>query len=249
MNVLQHRVRNLIGEANWGADGNYKEAILRKTVQQFLPNNLSIGTGFIVFNDDHIRGQNGLVSTQLDIIIYDNSCPVIFKEGDFVIVTDTMVKAVVEVKSRITNYSAKGKNSLNNILKKLSQLQKFPAFNFPEEYGRKFIGVFSYEYDEASFLHYRVAEALKQSNGFVNHISLGPNKFIRFWEDTDGLRPRHARRGKCYQRYDLHHLSFSYFVSNILHMVAAKDPTDRYWFSFPIEGTKETLRQGNSIWI
>ena len=50
--ILRNRVRFLIGDAHWGEDGSYKEAILRKILRGFLPKDLNIGTGFIVENED-----------------------------------------------------------------------------------------------------------------------------------------------------------------------------------------------------
>ncbi|MBV7533035.1 hypothetical protein [Chitinophaga sp. sic0106] len=52
LKYTKDRVRNLIGNANWGVDGRFKEAILSKIIGQFLPSNLRIGTGFIVSNND-----------------------------------------------------------------------------------------------------------------------------------------------------------------------------------------------------
>lgn len=249
LSLTKDRVELLIGSANWGDVGRYKEAILRKSIAQFLPSNLTIGTGFIVGNDDYMDGQNMKTSSQLDIIIYDNTAPIVFGEGDFIIVTESSVRAVIEVKTKITNYASLttngNDNALNKILHKLNRLAEFESFQ-PNGTGKeKFIGVFSYEY-ENDYTHERVDEALKISNGLVNHISLGPDKFIRYWKTTDGLRNRPAHRGKCYIRYNLENLSFSYFISNLLHMTANEDPKDRLWFSFPIEGTKEQYRSEDS---
>ena len=111
LKLTKDRVRDLIGAANWGEDGRYKEAILRKTISQFLPSNLNIGTGFILGNDDPQFGQGGRISSQLDLIVYENKTPLIFREGDFIILTENAVRAVIEVKTKITNY---GTARLNN---------------------------------------------------------------------------------------------------------------------------------------
>lgn len=245
LTLTKDRVEFLIGNANWGDVGRYKEAILRKTISQFLPSNLNIGTGFIIGNSDHQFGRNGLISSQLDIIIYEDKSPVIFREGDFVIITENAVRAVIEVKTKILNYSNSNTNgqdnALNKIIEKINLLRGFETFNPIGVHRKKFVGIFSYEYDQ-DLTSERVDEALRLSNGTVNHISLGPNKFIRYWGNTNGLTPRPDYQGRCYIRYDLTELSFSYFISNLLHIVADEDPVERYWFSFPIEGTKETLR-------
>jgi hypothetical protein len=242
LELIRNRVRDLIGDANWAEEGRYKEAILRKTISQFLPKNLNIGTGFIIGNDDHINGQNGIISKQLDIIIYGDEIPVVFREGDFVIVTETAVRAVIEVKSKIINYGDGSTNSLNTIISTLNELRNFPSFNLGENYKKRFVGIFSFEYGQ-DYLSERVTEALHSSDGLVNHISLGPHKFIRYWENTEGL-PDVNFNERCYMQYNLQRLSFSYFISNLLHIVSNQDPVERYWFSFPIGGTKEIYREG-----
>lgn len=243
--LTKDRVEFLIGNANWGEVGRFKEAILRKTISQFLPSNLKIGTGFIIGNYDHQFGGDGQISSQLDIIIYEDKSPVIFREGDFVIITENAVRAVIEVKTKVINYGNAQDNALNNIVSKINRLCDFETFIPIGEHRKKFVGIFSYDYEQ-DFSHERVGEALRLSNGVVNHISLGPNKFIRYWENTDGLDPIPEYQGRCYIRYNLTDLSFSYFISNLLHIVADEDPVERYWFSFPIEGTKERHRAETS---
>jgi hypothetical protein len=247
LEVTKNRVRDLIGDANWGEEGRYKEAILSKVISQFLPANLKIGTGFIVSNNDYLTGRNNLISTQIDIIIYEDKTPVIFREGDFVILTEKAVRAVIEVKSKITNYNSKNENALNKIIEKLNRLNKFDTFRNQNE-RKKFVGIFSFDYD-GDFNSPKVEEGLRSSKGFVNHISLGSNKFVRFWKNPDGLTPPVDRLEPCYIRYNLINLSFSYFISNLLHIVADEDPIERYWFSFPIEGTKEIYREEPIIYL
>lgn len=48
--IVKDRVKNLIDidTNHHGEDGNYREAILRNVIKRFLPNNISIGTGFVV---------------------------------------------------------------------------------------------------------------------------------------------------------------------------------------------------------
>lgn len=243
LHLTKDRVRDLIGSANWGEDGKYKEAILSKTISQFLPSNLKIGTGFIVGNNDHFGGREGIISSQLDLIIYEDKTPVIFREGDFVILTESSVRAVIEVKTKLINYSSTNENSLNKVIDKLNRLKDFQSFIYTGFNRKKFVGIFSYEYEE-NFSSTRIPEALKNSDGLVNHISLGQHNFIRYWNNTQGLNPPiNNYNGRCYIRYNLQNLSFSYFISNLLHIVSDEDPVERYWFSFPIEGTKERHRE------
>jgi hypothetical protein len=239
--LIKDRVRDLIGEVNWAEEGRYKEAVVRKTIAQFLPKNLEIGTGFIISNQHNGDGNIQLISKQLDLVIYDGSVPVVFREGDFVILIESAVRAVIEIKTRLINYSHEGTQSVNRVLETLNELRHFSSF-LPTGQGRsKFVGLFSFIY-EGDINHQRIQEALVLSDGVVNHISLGANIFIRYWRDTIGLNPPVDHQGRCYIRYNLVDLSFAYFISNLLHMVSDDDPHQRYWFSFPIPGTKELHR-------
>ena len=98
LDIIKNRVRNLIGDAHWGEDGRYKEEKLKQILKTRLPQNLSVGTGFIL---NQISHNENIVSKQIDIIVYENNIPPIFIENDFVIVTQNSVKAIIEVKSNL----------------------------------------------------------------------------------------------------------------------------------------------------
>lgn len=93
LDVIKNRVRNLIGNAHWGEEGRFKEAVLKNVIQRFLPNSISIGTGFILKENED---SNTNISHQIDLIIYDNTKPVLFREGDFIITTETNVRGIIE---------------------------------------------------------------------------------------------------------------------------------------------------------
>jgi len=131
LDTIKNRVRNLIGSSHWGEEGRYKEAILRNVIKRFLPSNLSIGTGFVIKKNNG----NTQISSQIDIIIYDSTIPVLFSEGDFVITTYKNVKGIIEVKTKIRN------NQLQEIIQKAETNGKL--------IGKKiFNGIFSYEYED-----------------------------------------------------------------------------------------------------
>lgn len=90
------RVRTLVGDANWGEDGTYKEALVRSLLRDFLPRRYEVSTGFV-------RWWEGQVSRQLDVVIWDsqNTAP-IMREGEFVVLHPDSVEAVIEVKSSLT---------------------------------------------------------------------------------------------------------------------------------------------------
>lgn len=95
---VKDRVRNLIGDKNWADEGRYKEAILKNIIRHHLPSTFSLASGHVlnlqVKNEENLR-----VTKQIDIIIYNDDVPVLFREGDFMIATPASVVGIIEVKS------------------------------------------------------------------------------------------------------------------------------------------------------
>ncbi|MGR3174159.1 MAG: DUF6602 domain-containing protein [Candidatus Scalindua sp.] len=226
LDVIKDRVRNLIGSAHWGEEGRYKEEILKNTIRRFLPNNISVGTGFINTEND--------ISKQLDIIVFDNTKPLLFSEGDFVITTPSNVLGVIEVKSN------QNVTELRETIFTFEQSVQILERN--QNGNKRFYGLLSFDYDgEINTSTFK--KVLSESKGIINHMSLSRKKFIRLWQQSDGVRldPPVSAENDFYNTYEIENLSFSYFISNLVHMIA-DDPDDRYWFSFPIAQTKEAHR-------
>lgn len=214
--AVKDRVRSLIGDANWGEDGRYREAVLKNVISRFLPKNYSIGTGFVINNKKEI-------TKQIDLIIYDDSSPVLFSEGDFVIVLANTVKAIIEVKSSI-NSSGK----LLEIMKTCEENAKKIEINFAQN-DKMFNGIFCYE-SSLSF------ETLKTSLNDcshitncsifrkVNNLALGNEKFLRLW----------ASKPFSLRGYELKGLSFAYFISNLLTYLDKNNFENNSLF-FPLE--------------
>lgn len=102
-NSTVNRLTRIIGTNNFLSVGEYKERLLRKEIEKFLPSNYSIGTGFVVFpkfeKKDNTPIYSHDISKQLDIIIYDNTqLPTIFQDESFIVITPEQVKAIIEVK-------------------------------------------------------------------------------------------------------------------------------------------------------
>lgn len=232
LNVIKNRVRNLIGHHHWGEEGRFKEAVLKNIIRKFLPANLAVGTGFIVNVNDHNH-----ISKQIDIIVYDNSYPVLFSEGDFIITTTKNVKGIVEVKSNIGS----GNNTLQSVVQQYDDSIEPIRRNFGTK--KIFLGIFSFGYD-GTVDSQSIDMSLRESSKMINHISLGKDHFIRKWKSQDANRlepPVDNCNRDFYNIYEINDLSFSYFIANLIDM-ACGGLNDRYWFSFPIRGTKELHR-------
>lgn len=199
----RNRVRYFIGGRHNGEDGRYKEILLMNYLKKILPSNVSVGTGFVRGKED--------ITKQIDIIIYKHNIPTLFSEGDFVIVLPESVVGIIEVKTKLN-------------INKLTE-----AIQTSHENGKIinqsiFNGIFCYENDinldsfssRYSERKERLKQVLLRSGTQVNHISIGPNTFIKFWErgnpvEQDGV--------PAYSFYDLKELSFGFFVSNLIEFI------------------------------
>jgi hypothetical protein len=238
LDTIKNRVRNLIGNANWGEDGRYKEEKLKTILKNRLPQNLSVGTGFIL---NQISPNENVVSKQIDILIYENNQAPVFSEGDFVIVTQNCVKAIIEVKSKILS-NRTHKNGLYKVVENFNSIVRFPPLSRIDS-NRIFRGLISFDY-QGGINSTVINDSIRLSGGIINHFSLGGNIFIRHWVDGEGLEPPIEAdcNSNFYNVYDLEDLSHSYFISNLIHMTSTADLSDRYFMDFPIEGSKETKR-------
>jgi hypothetical protein len=209
LNAVKDRVRNLIWSAHRWEEWRYKEKILQKVIRQYLPKDFSIWWGFIIEKiDDEIH-----ISSQQDIIVYNNTYPVVFCEGDFVITTPNSVKAIVEVKSKIADYS-----KFNDILSRFSWMDDFHNFGNRNDI---FKWLFSYE----STLDFNTIEnSINKDNlKHLNHISFNNDYFMKYrnndWE--------------FFNLYEINGYSFSYFLSNLLHIICDDyKVTELHPFSF-----------------
>ncbi len=87
---LKDRVRNFIDDANWLTDGEWKESVLRSFLNRNLPSSYKIVRGFIVTPEGP--------TTQIDLLLYKSSGPVMFRDGDLVFSSPQEVVAIIEVK-------------------------------------------------------------------------------------------------------------------------------------------------------
>lgn len=119
---LSERVRHIIEHGP--TVGTYRENLLQSTLRKHLPERYHVATGFI----------HGLAK-QIDILIYDRvDYAPIFREGDLVIVPSESVRAVIEVKTKLSS------KALISALEVLEITSKFDDCTPPF-----FRGVFSFE--------------------------------------------------------------------------------------------------------
>jgi len=226
--ATKDRVRNLIN--HWGEDGRYQEAVLKNMIQRFLPEKYRIGSGFIVRQTHEIG--NHEPSKQIDLIIYDSSAPILFKEADFVILTADSVLGIIEVKANALN------QNLNDIVKKANKNGKFILDARIDKQKPLFNGIFSYESRIENYStivqtiknSWEALEIIEHREKFaVNHISFNQHWFYKFWEHeyNTGIFPHHL--------YELKELSFSFFISNLMDWISGTSVLENNYLWYPVD--------------
>lgn len=217
--AYKNRVRNMIGNHHWGEDGRYKEVLLMNYLRRILPHTVSVGTGFVRIDDK--------ITSQIDIIIYNNNLPLLFHEGDFIITTPQNVIAIIEVKSKVC------KSKVGEIVEKANANGKIICSK--SERGI-FNGIFAYEKGSADIGEYaKKLEELdysqiignptpqrrcnSESYCCVNHMILGDKTFVKYWPTGYVeliLRDNCPIKSPYYGFYDMYdELAIAYFVSNL----------------------------------
>ena len=221
--TLKDRVRYLIEDSHWPTDGEWKESVLRSMIRRSAPDNVTVGRGFVVSHQQ--------CSTQIDVLLYDNNFPVLYKDGDLVFITPASCRAIIEVKSSITltqftNAAAK--------LAKNAELIRQHGMGIP-----LFVGLFSYELQRQRKRVF-VSALQDTANGnysrLIDHVSLGPSSFIKYWETAPG----DDQTGyDMWHLYKLNQMAPGYFIHNLLATVSSKIAARREEAWFPQE-SKET---------
>jgi hypothetical protein len=185
-----------------------------------------VGRGFVVSPEE------SRTSSQIDVLIYDGSKPVLFRDGDLVFVTADAVLAVIDVKTVITPTTLR--EALVKLHRNIGIVRQAPN-------TRACAGLFAFEDgggESASFL-----AAIKEQSGelmqYVDFVAIGPNRFIRFWELTPEKPTRFFHSWRSYQ---MPGLAAGYFLHNVVDSIAQLSPTTSgAWF--PAEG-KEIYSDG-----
>lgn len=224
-NALKNRVRNFIENAHWATDGAWKESVLRSIISRTIPSNYSVASGFVVTDSGP--------STQIDILIYDNSVPVLYKGGDLVFVPPSACAALIEVKARLNQATF-----LEAATKLADNSERVSRY---EPHRRLFSGVFSYDFDGTGqrLLEHIDAAAQGSENRIVNHVSLGESSFIKYWPTGPNFEDPNY---ESWHQYALDRTAPGYFVHNLMSHLAGEDLIRGNNVWFPREG-KELRRQ------
>ena len=195
---IKDRVRNFIDNNHWGEDGRYKEIILSHVLRKHLPKSVSVGTGFIVNDNDDITGQ-------IDIIIYRNDIPLLFKQDDFIIAPTECVLGIIEVKSRANTHVCE---EVIRTAKRNGEIIGRTVFN----------GLFAFEDGRTNFDNQDLINLFRDAAaGSLNHACIGKNKFIKFWNQR--MLGSNLHPNPYYAVYNIDDLAFGYFISNLVEQI------------------------------
>ncbi|GAO24303.1 hypothetical protein ALISP_4123 [Alicycliphilus sp. B1] len=227
MMAVKDRVRELIGSAHWPSDGEHKETIVRQAIRRIAPRNLVVGRGFIA--------DPNYISTQVDVLVYDERYPVHYQDGDLFIIPPIACRAAIEVKTKLRNM----RDFRDHALKQVNVLKSLRQAGVRHDV---FCGLLYFE-NELANAGPAVGECLAalargRPEIALNHVALGEDTFVKFWErDPDDRRREHYNH---WHVYNMPRMSFGYFLYNLVVDPAIVPPEAAY---FPLEG-KEIHRQG-----
>jgi hypothetical protein len=226
---LKDRVRDYIDDAHWLSDGEWKESVIRTILRRHLPSNIGVGRGFVVNVDQ--------CSTQIDVLLYDKSKPVLFQDGDFLVITRDAARGAIEVKTKIRT-----RKDLEDAINKLSDIALLidpePGSNY---YKERFFGLFSYE--PLGFNTSEVLNSVQQCVGgqyqrIVNCISLGKDYFIRFWP-SDPKSSAGFHNYDKWHSYNLQNKAPAYFVHNVIDHLCPQWANENIDIWYPEEGKED----------
>jgi hypothetical protein len=215
-------------------NGRFREIILSNTIKKHLPQKYGIGTGFII-KQRETRGDHD-VSTQVDLMVYDNSYPVLFREGNFSIVTADAVRALIEVK---TNF---GRTTFPREYDKANKMGTFIMSNRDLEQipTPLFNGIFYFSNQEVTSSEASIEQSLlRRQSGItdndllhlscVNHICFSDKVFYKYWHSNND--------GSKHKFYRLEDLAYSFFISNLLSYLEGRTMRDNTFIWYPHDKT------------
>ena len=227
MEGLKNRIRDLIEDAHWLTDGEWKESVLRTFLTRNLPDSIRVGRGFVLTNDGP--------TTQIDILIYKATSPVFFRDGDLVFIPSEAVLGVIEVKSKLDhkNFSSSFEKLAaigNKIYKSSSEIRL--EDNLIRSYNNNsfLLGLFAYEseYDNDSVLQ-KLSEINNDTYQVINLVSHGDSNFVKYWE----THPKYQiSLGHLWHSYVLNKMAAGYFIHNVLLHISPDiiSTNEKLWF-------------------
>ena len=149
---------------------NGKKVSSEPCCEEHVSKSIGVGKGFVVGKDK--------VSTQQDILFYDTSKPVLYQEGDLLILTPEAALGAIEVK---TNPS---RREIQKALTKLANTAELVSHTI--RYTPTFFGLFAYDGDpDVHGTLERFQAAVKKNEWrVINCLSIGSSFFVQVFGRT-----------------------------------------------------------------
>lgn len=224
---LKNRIRNFV--RHWPTDGEWKESVLRTILRRHLPKSIGVGKGFIVAKEG--------ASTQIDILFYDTTKPILYQEGDLLILTPDATLGAIEVKTNILS------EDLETSFFKLANIAELAASSH-NQHNPRFFGFFSYDGDiDNELALFKLQNSANQNmRRLINCVSIGESLFIRFWNFNPKAKSRFSY--ERWHSYSLEGKAPAYFILNVVEHLCPLSlwNVDELWF--PKQG-KEPYKTGD----
>jgi len=226
LNSLRNRIRQLIADAHWQTDGEWKESVVRTILRRHLPSTATVSRGFVVTSE--------AATGQLDVLIHDSAKPVVFQDSDLAFVTPDAVLGIVEVKSRV-NPGQLG-TAVKRIADNIELIRRHPN-------SQAFAALYAFEDDGGDPRSYleRVARAAGCWDARLDFAAIGDSRFLRYWHLDPETQSRMHQR---WHSYYMPGLATGYFVHNVVDSIcpASVFSNNEVWFP---TGNKELHKDGD----
>ncbi len=199
---------------------------MRTVLQRHLPKHLEPLRGFAIDGDHSTR--------QVDVLIFDNTKPALFRSGDLAFVTPDAAVGVIEVKSNISDTS-KLRLALEPLAENIERIRKGGN-------PTAFAGLFSFDTAlEGPAGLRKVLECLRDvahniPERIVDMVAIGPNIFVLHWEG-DGSPGEITSQPRRWHAYSLERMAPGYFLNNAVFLAAPQSVQANMNAWFPSSST------------
>jgi hypothetical protein len=244
LHEIKDRVRDLLcNSEHWLSDGRHKEGILRSVLERHLSQDISASNGFVRLPDQ--------CTSEIDILLYRNTIPVLYRASDLVFVTPSAVFGGIEVKTKLVI------NKMDEVLSKIAKnsesisrqnyMSNWETLDFQRMSSRNnspWFALFCYDHNVnlENFMKKLNEIANKDFSRAIKCICLGPDIFIRFWNEKRDT-PYSEKSFTGWRLYRMEGLAFSYFISNMIWQDKVITLDESPWFALDDKETKLEMSQ------